>query len=78
MRHNSNNYKYVFVCGLQRSGTSLLGRNVARLENCTGLTNTGVFMDEGQFIQDVYPIDNDLGGAGRFGFDELASALGQH
>jgi len=72
MRHNSNNYKYVFVCGLQRSGTSLLGRNVARLENCTGLTNTGVFMDEGQFIQDVYPIDNDLGGAGRFGFDPRA------
>jgi hypothetical protein len=72
MRHNSNNYKYVFVCGLQRSGTSLLGRNVARLENCTGLTNTGVFMDEGQFLQDVYPIDNDLGGAGRFGFDSRA------
>jgi Sulfotransferase family len=72
MRHNNNNYKYVFVCGLQRSGTSLLGRNVARLENCTGLTNTGVFMDEGQFIQDVYPIDNDLGGAGRFGFDPRA------
>jgi hypothetical protein len=72
MQNNSNTYKYVFVCGLQRSGTSLLGRNIARLENCTGLKDTGVFMDEGQFIQDVYPIDNDLGGAGRFGFDPRA------
>jgi hypothetical protein len=37
-----SNYKYVFVCGLQRSGTSMLGRNIARLENCTGFKNTGV------------------------------------
>jgi hypothetical protein len=27
--------KYVFVGDLQRSGTSVLVRNVARLENCT-------------------------------------------
>jgi hypothetical protein len=60
--------KYVFVSGLQRSGTSVLGRNVARLENCTGFKNTGVLMDEGQFLQDVYPIDAEFGGAGRFGF----------
>ena len=25
--------KYVFVCGLARSGTSLLGRNIAQLES---------------------------------------------
>jgi hypothetical protein len=24
-------YKHVFVCGLAQSGTSLLGRNIARL-----------------------------------------------
>ena len=35
--------KYVFVGGSPRSGTSLLGRNIARLEDCTGLKNTGVF-----------------------------------
>jgi len=34
--------KYVFVGGAQRSGTSVLVRNVARLENCTGFKNTGV------------------------------------
>ena len=28
-------YKHVFVCGVAQSGTSLLGRNIARLENCT-------------------------------------------
>jgi hypothetical protein len=62
-------YKYVFVCGLPRSGTSVLGRNIGRLEDCTDLRNTGVLEDEGQFLQDVYPIDGALGGAGAFGFD---------
>jgi hypothetical protein len=59
----------VFVCGLPRSGTSVLGRNIGRLENCTGLTNTGALEDEGQFLQDVYPIAGDCGGDGRFGFN---------
>jgi Sulfotransferase family len=66
---HKSNYKYVFVCGLPRSGTSVFGRNVARLENCTGLTNTGVLEDEGQFLQDVYPVAGECGGDGRFGFD---------
>jgi len=62
----------VFVCGQARSGTSVLGRNIARLENCTGLKNTGVLQDEGQFLQHVYPITAEYGGAGRFGFDPRA------
>jgi hypothetical protein len=66
------NRKYVFVCGLHRSGTSLLGRNIARLEDCTGFKNTGVLMDEGQHLQDVYPTDPELGGTGRLGFDPRA------
>jgi hypothetical protein len=61
--------KYVFVCGLPRSGTSLLGRNIARMENCTGFRDTGVLEDEGRFLQDVYPTEDDCGGPGRFGFD---------
>ena len=71
-KDDQNIYRYVFVCGLPRSGTSVLGRNIGRLENCTDLRETGVFEDEGQFLQDVYPIDGDLGGAGRFGFDPRA------
>jgi hypothetical protein len=68
MMQNSD-YKYVFVCGLARSGTSVLGRNIARLEDCTGFKNTGAGGDEGQFLQDVYPIAAVYGGAGRFGFN---------
>ena len=64
--------KYVFVCGLGRSGTSVLARNIARLENCTGFRNTGVLEDEGQFLQNVYQSDNVYGGAGKFGFNSSA------
>jgi hypothetical protein len=63
-----NSVKHVFVCGLPRSGTSVLGRNIARLENCTGFKNTGVLEDEGQFLQDIYAADHEHGGAGSFGF----------
>ena len=64
--------RYVFICGLHRSGTSLLGRNVATMENCTGFKDTGVIEDEGQFLQDVYPTGRIYGGAGKFGFDPRA------
>jgi len=65
-------WKYIFVCGLPRSGTSILGRNIARMENCTGFRNTGVLEDEGRFLQDVYPTEDVFGGPGRFGFDPRA------
>jgi len=61
--------KYVFVGGSPRSGTTLLGRNIARMEDCTGLKNTGAFNDEGQFLQDVYLTASAYGGSSRCGFD---------
>jgi hypothetical protein len=65
--------KYVFVCGQPRSGTSVLYRNIARFENCTGFENTPASVPrEGQFIQDVYPTGRELGGPGRIGFDARA------
>jgi hypothetical protein len=67
--YSKDNHKYVFVCGMPRSGTSLLGRNIGRLLDCTDLKNTGTIEDEGQYVQDVYPIAYEFGGAGRFGFD---------
>jgi hypothetical protein len=65
-------FRYVFVCGMPRSGTSILGRNIARMEGCTGLHHTGVLEDEGRYLQDVYPTEGDCGGPGRFGFDPRA------
>jgi hypothetical protein len=60
--------KYVFVCGMPRSGTTIVAKEIASLANCTGFENTGVIMDEGQYLQDVYPTEWACGGAGRFGF----------
>src|SRR6266576_678447 len=65
-------YKYVFVCGLQRSGTSVLARNIGRLNHCTTFKNTGVLEDEGQYLQDVYPTDHECGGTGWYGFNPRA------
>jgi Sulfotransferase family len=64
--------KYVFVCGMARSGTSLLGRNIARFDDCTGFKNTGVPEDEGQFLQDIYLTASSYGGSSRVGFDRRA------
>lgn len=66
------NYKYLFVCGLQRSGTSVLARNIGKLQNCTVFKRTGAVEDEGQYLQDVYPTNNELGGTGWYGFDPQA------
>lgn len=64
--------KYVFVCGLHRSGTTLLAQKVGKLKDCAAFENTGVLMDEGQFLQDVYPIETVYGGVGKFGFSTQA------
>ena len=64
--------KHVFVCGLHRSGTTILAKSIGDFENCTLFRDTGVLMDEGQFLQNVYPADIAHGGAGRFGFKREA------
>ena len=62
----------LFIGGLHRSGTTMLGRLLADNPDVTGLSDTGVVEDEGQFLQDRYPTDVVYGGAGRFGFDAEA------
>ena len=53
--------KMIFVGGLQRSGTTLIGRVLAEHPGVTGLTGTGTREDEGQFVQRVYPNDHEMG-----------------
>jgi len=72
MAETSNGYKHLFICGLNRSGTTLLAREIAKLKDCTAFANTGVPMDEGQYLQDVYPARGIYGGVGRFGFARAA------
>jgi Sulfotransferase family len=65
---NDHEMKYVFVCGLHRSGTTILAQKIGELKNCTAFENTGAIMDEGQHLQDVYLPDYIYGGVGKFGF----------
>jgi hypothetical protein len=67
-RNANDEMKHVFVCGLHRSGTTILAQNIGELKNCTGFENTGALMDEGQHLQDIYPPDHVYGGVGKFGF----------
>ena len=72
MRSIPPNRRYVFVCGLHRSGTSLLARALAEHPAASGFQNTGAIEDEGQFLQTILPLESGFGGVGRFGFDPRA------
>jgi len=67
---NPSNYKFVFVAGLHRSGTSVLARSIEAHPAVSGFSGTGVPQDEGQFLQPVYPAAKEYGGPGKFGFED--------
>lgn len=48
-------HRFVFVGGLHRSGTTLLADLIADHPEVSGLSGTGVPMNEGQFLQGVFP-----------------------
>jgi len=64
--------RHIFIGGLHRSGTTLLAQVLGQHPDVSHFTRTGVIEDEGQFLQTVYPTDNDFGGPGRFAFDRQA------
>jgi len=66
--NNAIEKKFIFVCGLHRSGTTLLTKILQQHPDISGFENTGVIEDEGQFLQTVYLTSNELGWAGSFGY----------
>ena len=58
----------LFVGGLHRSGTTMLARMLAEHPQISGFADTGAPADEGQHLQDVYPVISPGRQAGRFAF----------
>jgi hypothetical protein len=62
----------LFVGGLHRSGTTMLARMLAEHPQVSGFAETGAPADEGQHLQDVYPVISPGRQAGRFAFHREA------
>ncbi len=62
----------VFVCGLHRSGTTLLTRLLGSSPGVHAMHHTGVPEDEGQHLQREFSPALDHGGPGAFAFDPAA------
>jgi hypothetical protein len=64
----SGDHRFVFVCGLQRSGTTMLYRYLDEHPQVSALSGTARDTNEGQHNQTVYPGDEWHGKGGRFAF----------
>ncbi len=62
--------KYIFICGLHRSGTSILQQMLGNSPLISMHTNTFQPEDEGQHIQSVYKTARYYGGPGTFANNE--------
>ncbi len=58
----------VFICGLHRSGTTLLHDYLLAHYNVSYVQSAKVPENEGQFLQDVYMAERPFGGPGSFAF----------
>lgn len=71
--------RFVFICGLHRSGTSVVHRSLGRYSpQVSTFVNTGVPEDEAQHLQNVLPSGRQLGGPGRFAFHPNAHLTESH
>ena len=70
--YSAGRHKFIFLCGLHRSGTSPLFRILREHPQISGFHDTGVPEDEGQFLQSVFPAARVFGGPGRFGLARKA------
>ncbi len=68
----SSDHKFVFVGGLQRSGTTMLYRYLDEHPEVSALSDTARDTNEGQHNQTVYPGDEWHGKGGRFAFRDAA------
>jgi hypothetical protein len=66
--HPIDQHRYIFVCGLHRSGTSVLFRSLREHPEVSGFQGTPSPEDEGMHLQTVYLPSGRYGGAGAFGF----------
>jgi len=66
------NHKFIFICGLHKSGTSMLHSILREHPQISGFKNTGVPRDEGQHLQTVYSTALPHGGPGWFGYSKRA------
>ncbi|MFW6129532.1 MAG: sulfotransferase [Atribacterota bacterium] len=64
--------KFVFICGLHKSGTSILHKMLREHPRISGFKNTGVPEDEGQHLQTVFSTALPYGGPGKFAFFKKA------
>jgi hypothetical protein len=63
------NYKFIFIGGLHRSGTTIMHECLSEHPEISSFKNTGVIKDEGQFLQTIYLPARFYGGPGRFAFN---------
>ncbi len=68
----SPGHQLAFICGLHRSGTSLLHRCLSEHPSVSGFRDTGAPEDEGQHLQSVYLPASAYGGPGHFAFHQDA------
>ena len=68
MAEDVDQHHYVFIGGLPRSGTTLLAAEIARSPGVANLEGIGPVADEGQYVQDVYPTQQQAGGIDRFAY----------